>query len=184
MQLLTSHIIPSESKAIAALVKKQVLLIDNEVSVILFGSRARADAENDSDWDFIVKNKQDYIIYRLQKSAQSIKEARLLMENGLNDTAMSRLYYAAFYAVNALLALHGFNPKTYSGTKSIFNKEFILTGKIESRFSDFYSFLMAKRFEADYDDFVFIDEKRIQSSLEETEEFISKINTLIQFPKS
>jgi uncharacterized protein (UPF0332 family) len=51
-----------------------------------------------------------------------------------------------------LLALHGFNSKTHSGTKSIFNKEFILTGKIESRFSDFYSFLMAKRFEADYDD--------------------------------
>jgi uncharacterized protein (UPF0332 family) len=129
-----------------------------------------------------VKNKHDYIRYRLQKSAQSIKEAKLLMENRLNDTAMSRLYYAAFYAINALLALHGFNPKTHSGTKSIFNKEFIFTGKIESRFSDFYSFLMAKRFEADYDDFVFIDEKKIQSLLEETEEFVATLNTMINLP--
>lgn len=129
-----------------------------------------------------MKNKYDYIKYRLQKSAQSIKEAKLLMENGLNDTAMSRLYYAAFYAINALLAINGFNPKTHTGTKTIFNKEFILTGKIESRFSDFYSFLMAKRFEADYDDFVFIDEKKIQSLLEETEVFVATINAMIKIP--
>ena len=97
-----------------------------------------------------MKNKYDYIQYKLHKAAQSVKEAKLLMENGLNDTAVSRLYYAAFYAVNALLASKGFNPKTHSGTKSLFNKEYIHTGKIESRYSDFYSFLMAKRFEADY----------------------------------
>lgn len=129
-----------------------------------------------------MKNKNDYIKYRQQKAAQAIKEAKLLMENELNDTAMSRLYYAAFYAINALLAINGFNPKTHSGTKSIFNKEFILTGKIESRFSDFYSFLMAKRFEADYDDFVFIDETKIQSLLEETEEFVAIINAMIKLP--
>lgn len=129
-----------------------------------------------------MKNKYDYINYKQQKAAQSIREARLLIDNGLNDTAISRLYYAAFYAINALLSINGFNPKTHSGTKSIFNKEFILTGKIESRFSDFYSFLMAKRFEADYDDFVFIDENKIESLLTETEEFVDKINSLIKMP--
>ena len=58
-----------------------------------------------------MKDKADYIRYKLQKSKQSLREARLLMENGINDTAVSRLYYAAFYAVNALLAENGFNPK-------------------------------------------------------------------------
>ncbi|HET7118626.1 MAG TPA: HEPN domain-containing protein [Hanamia sp.] len=129
-----------------------------------------------------MKNKYDYINYKQQKAAQSIREARLLIDNGLNDTAISRLYYAAFYAINALLSINGFNPKTHSRTKSIFNKEFILTGKIESRFSDFYSFLMAKRFEADYDDFVFIDENKIELLLTETEEFVDKINSLIKMP--
>lgn len=129
-----------------------------------------------------MKNKYDYIKYRQQKAAQAIREAKLLMEHGLNDTAMSRLYYAAFYAINALLAINGFNPKTHTGTKTIFNKEFILTGKIENRYSDFYSFLMAKRFEADYDDFVFIDEKKIQSLLAETEEFVTTINAMIKIP--
>lgn len=127
-----------------------------------------------------MKDNYEYIKYKQQKAAQSIKEAKLLIENELNDTAVSRLYYAAFYAVNALLAINGFNPKTHSGTKSIFNKEFILTGKIDNRFSDFYSFLMAKRFEADYDDFVFIDENKMQSLLAETEEFVNTINSVIK----
>lgn len=125
-------------------------------------------------------DKSDYIRYKLQKAAQSIREAKLLLENGMSDTAVSRLYYAAFYAINALLAEKGFNPKTHSGTKTIFNKEFILTGKMESRFSEFYSFLMAKRFEADYDDFVFIDEGKIQALLVETEEFLAAITGKIE----
>lgn len=122
-----------------------------------------------------MKKKKDYINFKLQKAAQSVKEARLLMENGMNDTAVSRLYYAAFYAVNALLTANGLNPKTHSGSKTMFNKEFIHTGKIDSRFSDYYSFLMAKRFEADYDDFAFIDEARLLPLFAETEEFIAKV---------
>ena len=83
---------------------------------------------------------------------------------------------------NALLAENGLNPKTHNGTKSIFNKEFILTEKIESRFSDFYSFLMAKRFEADYDDFVFIDEKKLESLLAETKEFVAAVIAMLKPP--
>lgn len=129
-----------------------------------------------------MKNKSEYIKYKIQKAAQSIREAKLLLENEMNDTAVSRLYYAAFYAINALLAENDFNPKTHTGTKTLFNKEFILTGKMESRFSDFYSFLMAKRFEADYDDFVFIDEKKLSSLVAETEEFITAIVARIKMP--
>ena len=54
MQPLISHTIPSESRTIAALVKKQILQTDASASVILFGSRARGDAEDDSDWDFLI----------------------------------------------------------------------------------------------------------------------------------
>lgn len=127
-----------------------------------------------------MKDKPDYIKYKLQKSAQSIREAKLLIQNNIFDTAVSRLYYGAFYAINALLVENGFNPKTHSGTKTIFIKEFVLTGKVDSRFSDFYSFLMAKRFEADYDDFVFIDENKIQPLLAETEEFVATVVTMIK----
>lgn len=127
-----------------------------------------------------MKNRQDYISYKLKKAGQAMKEARLLAQNGMNDTALSRLYYAAFYAVNALLISHDFNPKTHSGVKTLFNKEFILTKKIEGRLSDFYSFIMAKRFEADYDDFVFVDELSIEKLISDTHEFVEAVVQLIK----
>lgn len=127
-----------------------------------------------------MKNRQDYISYKLQKAAQALKEARLLIDNKMPDTAVSRMYYASFYAVNALLVSYDFNPKTHSGVKSIFNKEFILTHKLQERFSDFYTFLMAKRFEADYDDFVFINEKTVEKLLTETTEFVQAVVVLVK----
>lgn len=54
MSLTTPHTIPFESKAIARLVKSKISLADKTASVILFGSRARGDAENESDWDFLI----------------------------------------------------------------------------------------------------------------------------------
>ena len=126
-----------------------------------------------------MKSKADYINYKLQKSAQALKEAGLLRDNKMTDTAVSRLYYAAFYAVNALLVSKGFNPKTHTGTKTIFNKEFILTQKLKSSLSDFYTFIMSKRFEADYDDFVFIDNDNMDRLFTQTRDFVNEVTGLI-----
>lgn len=54
MMLTSIHNIPSDCKTIASLVKQQIIKTDPTAHVILFGSRARGDAENESDWDFLV----------------------------------------------------------------------------------------------------------------------------------
>lgn len=42
---------------------------------------------------FTVDDKtKDYVNYKLQKAAVSIKEAKLLYENGMTETAVSRRY--------------------------------------------------------------------------------------------
>lgn len=53
------HTVPSESTAIAGLVKSKIVSMDETASVILFGSRARGDAEEDSDWDFLILTQQN-----------------------------------------------------------------------------------------------------------------------------
>lgn len=55
-----------EAKAFAEAVKKRVALYDPEAKAILFGSRARGDAEPDSDWDLLVltKNKDSESLNR------------------------------------------------------------------------------------------------------------------------
>ena len=70
METLTSHIIPTESRAIASLVKEEILNVDATAAVILFGSRARGDAENESDWDFLVltqKKETELLAEKLRK---------------------------------------------------------------------------------------------------------------------
>lgn len=123
-----------------------------------------------------MKTKEDYINYKLQKADDALKEAQLLLENNLNDGAISRLYYAAFYAVSALLINLNLNPKTHQGVKSLFNKEFIYTKKLDEEFSDFYTLIMAKRHEADYENFSFIDKNKIP-------EYFAKTKQLIEFSK-
>ena len=43
-----------ETKYIAKLIKQNVAEIDSEAEVILYGSRARGDDRQDSDWDILV----------------------------------------------------------------------------------------------------------------------------------
>ena len=107
----------------------------------------------------------------------------MLYENSMTETAVSRLYYAAFYAASALLTNDGLNAKTHTGTKSLLNKEYFLSGKLETSFSDLYTMLMAKRHEADYESFAFIDKNQIPDWIEKTQEFINKIRSLIQETK-
>ena len=46
------------------------------------------------------------------------------------NTAVNRLYYACFYAVNALLLKYGIPAHTHNGTKSMLGLHFVSNGKI------------------------------------------------------
>lgn len=46
---------------------------------------------------------------------------------------MNRIYYAMFYAVNALLIAKGFSASKHSGVRALFNKEIVNKGLIHKR---------------------------------------------------
>ena len=43
------------------------------------------------------------IFYRLERSSESLRAAEIMFENGMLAFSMNRVYYAMFYAVQALL---------------------------------------------------------------------------------
>ena len=51
--------IPAVTKEVAEKIKQLVSASDRHASVILFGSRARGDASEESDWDFLVLTDRD-----------------------------------------------------------------------------------------------------------------------------
>ncbi len=68
----------------------------------------------------------------LTESAQEkVREARLLIENGFYNSAVSSSYYALLNISRAALRKRGIVPKTHAGVLTMFGKEF-KDGKIES----------------------------------------------------
>jgi uncharacterized protein (UPF0332 family) len=76
--------------------------------------------------------------YRLQQAEETLQDAATMLTGNFSSRSIvNRSYYAAFYAVLALFLSEGISIRTskHSGIISVFNKEFILSAKIDRRFS-------------------------------------------------
>jgi len=96
----------------------------------------------------------DYIKYRINKSKETLADAILLSENERWNSAVNRLYYAAFYLVSALIHQKGNKAESHNGTKTQFNLHFIKTGLITLEHGKLYANLFDWRQESDYADFI------------------------------
>jgi len=67
----------------------------------------------------------------LQKAHEKLKAAEILLGNGFYEDAISRAYYAMFYAARALLSTKNIYPKIHRGTVQKFGLEFVSKGLIE-----------------------------------------------------
>lgn len=59
----------------------------------------------------------EYINYWLEKADEAFEAAELLIENKTWNSAINRLYYAAYHTISALLILTDINTKTHKGVK-------------------------------------------------------------------
>ena len=58
--------------------------------------------------------------YRMERADEAIEEAALMSMSGHYNAAVNRLYYACFYAVQALLLKHQIAATTHAGVKAMF----------------------------------------------------------------
>ena len=73
---------------------------------------------------------QDLIDLRLTQAAESLKEARLLLDQKMCRGAMDRVYFTMFYCACALLATREFGPSREGNLAAKFDREFVKTGLI------------------------------------------------------
>ena len=73
---------------------------------------------------------QDLIDLRLAQAAESLKEARLLIDQKMCRGAMDRVYFTMFYCACAMLATKEFGPSRDGNVAAKFHREFIRTGLI------------------------------------------------------
>ncbi len=123
---------------------------------------------------------RDVVKFYTEKAIRTFEDARVLANIKSWDSCVNRLYYSCFYMALALIILKlATRPKTHAGTRNLFNEHFVKTGIVGKQTASFYSELMEKRGESDYDDFQISTAEEVLPLISQAEEFINTIQKLI-----
>ena len=125
-------------------------------------------------------SQEDYIKYRLERAWKTFEDAKSLARLKSWNSSMNRLYYACFYAINALFSKQNIQSHTHSGVKTQLSNHFVKTGILDKESGMLYGDLFDLRQRGDYGDFNDIDEKEIVQLIPKVEEFLLKIQHLIK----
>ncbi len=128
----------------------------------------------------ITQEKRSAVVgYWFEKAEESMTSARREFGAGSLSFAMNRLYYAAFYAVSALLMAHKLSFRKHSGVRAAFHQQFIKTGLLERKWGRLYDQLFEDRQEGDYVVFISFEPAYVEKQLSECAQFMEQIRPLI-----
>lgn len=108
----------------------------------------------------------------LDKAADSIEGAELLLNSGKNNISASCSYYAMFYIAEALLFEKNKEFSKHSAVQAAFGKEFAKTKKIDPKFHKYLLEAFESRLEADYGIDIYLNSKAAVELLEKAREFL------------
>ena len=123
---------------------------------------------------------KDLIEYRLNRAKDTLDDARILAEKSKWNSTINRLYYAAYYAVTALLLKSDLRTTTHNGVKSNFSEHFIKPNLISKELGKIYSQLFTWRQKGDYDDLFDFEKDKVVPYFEPVKELIDTIEKIIK----
>lgn len=118
--------------------------------------------------------------YRLERANKTMEEAALLEEKGYYNAAVNRLYYACYYATEALLLKNKIEAKSHSGVKAMLGLHFVSKGLISVSIGKILSTLYEKRQSGDYDDFIYCDKEMTDDLTVQARHYIESLTQLIK----
>ncbi len=119
--------------------------------------------------------KKQYVTYRLETAYKTLDAAKVLADSEFWNSSINRLYYAAFYAVNALLVWNNILTKSHSTTKSQFSLHFVKTGRFDKKHGRLLAELFDSRQKGDYENIFDYDAERVLPLFEPVKELIAAI---------
>ena len=127
-----------------------------------------------------IDNKNELIQYRLKSAKERLHSAKVLLNDGSYKDSIGRSYYAMFTAVRALLAVEGQDFSKHSGVISYFQREYVKTGKLDTKYSKYISKAFQIRNNTDYADFFIVSQSDAKEQLSRAEEFYDAIERYVQ----
>jgi uncharacterized protein (UPF0332 family) len=126
-----------------------------------------------------VADKRDEGKYWLKRANNALNASEALVSEELFDDAISRAYYAMFYAAKALLIRDGVTTGSkHSAVVSAFGREYAKSGKVDPRYHQMLIEDFEWRQKADYDVFWHADRETAQGRVDDAREFIACISKI------
>ncbi len=119
------------------------------------------------------------IAQRLRKTADKLEAADLLVEAGKVEDAISRAYYAAYHAAQALLVARGVPARSHSGVLSLIGLHFVQTGRIDRDAAKTLHALREDRENGDYTAVTFFDEEDARRAIDGARRFAERARELL-----
>lgn len=120
------------------------------------------------------------IVSLIARSKKYLESAELLFKSGDYESSVSRVYYAMFYSVEALLLTEGISVSSHKGVISVFGERFIKTGVFGKEMSKELSRAFEKRQLGDYEYTFVISKDEAQEMIEKGEDFVEKIFVFLE----
>ena len=125
-------------------------------------------------------NRKDIVAYRIERANTALEQAKLNLQMNCLEVTANRLYYAAYYAVSALLIANKIPAHSHEGNVTQFGLHFVKTGIVDREDGKLLSHLLTMRIKGDYSDRFGLTEDDVVPYIEPTEAFIKKIVSLAE----
>ena len=110
----------------------------------------------------------------------AVQESRDILDLGYHNVAVSRAYYAMFYAATALLTSQGISRSKHSGVHSAFGQYFVKPGLIEPEYSRMLVNTFRLRLDSDYEVSLTLNKTSAEDTLRDAEQFVERAETYLQ----
>jgi uncharacterized protein (UPF0332 family) len=128
----------------------------------------------------MMPDKSIIINYRIERSRETIKDAKIAMDNNSLFMASNRIYYAIFYIVSALASKYEFVTSKHKQLMGWFNHNFINTSIFDKKFKEFYREAFENRQESDYADMIQLKFDEVQTLFDDMLLFVNEIERFIK----
>ena len=125
------------------------------------------------------EDRRTIVQLEIQKAEQTFAEKDVLISGELWNTLANRLYYSLFHAVSALLITDRHEVGTHRGAVNQFHLYYIKTSIFTKDEGRLYSTLQKLREDGDYNCYIDVEQKDVESNIEPTRQLIQKIKQYI-----
>jgi uncharacterized protein (UPF0332 family) len=128
-------------------------------------------------------DKEALFSYRIKQAEETLLDAERMLEGDFSPRSITnRAYYSMFYSILALFLKSDVNIKTskHIGVISLFDKEFIHTGKIDKYYSTILHKIFNIRLKGDYKEMVELSVEDAKEHVMLAREFLKGIKEFIK----